>query len=96
MGKTKEITCWAVKNKNRNLSKDHIVVAFESEDLFEIVEIDDEVFKAKLIIELPEKKITITEREFDIAVRSVRHNSSLVERYSITDKLKRELGFNND
>jgi len=53
---------------------------------------DDEIYKAKLIIELPEKKIEITESEFDAAY------SRALSSYTRFPKeaIKKQLGFTND
>jgi hypothetical protein len=45
-------------------------------------------FKAKLIIEIPEKKIEITESEFDIIVGK----KKVINAYNY-EKVKKELGF---
>ena len=48
--------------------------------------------KAKLLIEIPEKKITITESQFDAAISRA---SGMAVNYNYVNDIKKELGFIN-
>lgn len=80
--KTKEIDVWVCKN-TFNKSNSHLWVY---KNFYKAPE-GIQYLKAKLIIEIPEKKVTITESEFDDALKNcfIGDNNS---RY-----LKKELGF---
>jgi len=78
--KTKEIDVWVLKECVRHTYNSGSWNTKESLD-FNV--------KAKLIIEIPEKKIEITESEFDEAVTAV----IIRDGYYCTKTLKKELGF---
>jgi hypothetical protein len=93
--KTKEIDVWGYKNTLNRVFEDNIMC-----DLFTEQEIKkfgnlklEEMYRAKLIIEIPEKKIEITESEFDEACLSAGEYEDYDRRYVYIDKLKKELGF---
>lgn len=68
--KTKEIDVWVIKNKNKPLKEENLICFFTEEEKDNWIEKCDELFKAKLIMELPEKKIEITESDIDQAIEA--------------------------
>jgi hypothetical protein len=82
--KTKEIEVWV----NDNFIEYKVGIGDVVRDIgFEQFINGNKATKAKLIIEIPEKKIEITESEFDEAVGNVGLGSNM------TKYLKKELGF---
>lgn len=94
--KTKEIDVWVKEDFNDKYSTSGIYY-FNRSDL-----LDDNYrnipYKAKLIIEIPEKKIEITESEFDrvyndwvVSLEVVNYHKDLHKR-----NMKRDLGFDDE
>ena len=77
--KTKEIDVW--------ICSDFLNGHEEIFDSISEKKIDEFNIKAKLIIEIPEKKIEITESEFDEAYANAGFSNNLY------DNFKKELGF---
>jgi len=84
MSRTKEIDVWVKKSFEMNFSNNYIAdVHNRPTELYPI--------KAKLIIEIPEKKITITESEFNEASKVIRFGVFNGETYGDINRLKEKL-----
>lgn len=90
MMKTKEIECTVACNKNETLNEKNLIVMFSDNEIRDFTNDKDELYKAKLIIEIPEQKIEITESQFDEAfLNSLFRNNDCVDLMN----LKKKLGF---
>jgi hypothetical protein len=82
--KTKEINTWIYKNKDIDMC-DHLTIKTQDP-------LSDNYYKAKLIIEIPEKKIEITESQLEKAYKRAygRVNKHEAHYFNL---IKKELGF---
>ena len=79
--KTKEIECTVLCDKSKEINEKNVLVTFSEKDIT-----DFDKYKAKLIIEIPERKIEITESNLEHALRGLLYKTEL-------DRIKKELGF---
>jgi hypothetical protein len=63
--KTKEIECTVGCNKNKSLNSDNLIVMFSEDEIRDFTSDGDNIYKAKLIIEVPEQKVEISESEYE-------------------------------
>lgn len=90
--KTKEIEGYVSESFEKEIRIDGDILIYMDKD--RAIDCEDFILKAKLIVELPEKKIEITESELNEILR--KHQVKEKIGYSISSEiLKREL-FNNE
>jgi hypothetical protein len=89
--KTKEIECTVGCNRNKTLNERNLIVMFSDDEIRDFTSDKDELYKAKLIIEIPDQKITISESEFDEAW-GIALGNSFARKMSF-EQLKKQLGF---
>lgn len=82
--KTKEIDCWI---SARHIDMDWVQIPVYKDG-------GSRDIKAKLLIEIPERKVEITESQFDQAVTKHKHRYSSARGF--WDELKKELGLIDD
>ena len=92
--KTKEIDVWITIDRYRQMLNNEFETGYYS---LKEEGTGDEV-KAKLIIEIPEKKIEITESQFDVAffcnsIRDYKFKDEVHLNAVKLNKVKKELGF---
>lgn len=84
--KTVTIPVWVKENSEADLRKNYgFFVDKDQSDLYQL--------KAKLIIEIPEKKIEITESEFDKINKALLIKEGYLHPCQFSNLLKKELGF---
>jgi hypothetical protein len=93
--KTKEINCFALCKKEKKLSADNVLVAFSQSEVDGFLERGDIKYKAKLIIEIPERKKMLSESEVRDALHTITHEyNNTAKSYSecVNQKIEKLFG----